>query len=451
MSLAVMSCPPETEHDQPLPLPPLVAHAHSSVPDSQRPPGRHPPALWVLSAAEAGERFGCYLMLALFTLFLNERLELSEAQASDWYGTYLAAVYAAPLFGGWLAGRLGSRLLWIIIGALLLAAGYFVLSLTDIRATLIALGIIVVGSGLFKPNISVLIGELYPRGDSRRDEAFGIFYLAVNAGGMFGPIVGELLRSAFGWSAVFSAAGVALLGATLTLHLGRRLLVNEHSSETEPVEPSKNSRRRVAAVLLLCVVLVPFWMAYQQHGSSLTFWARDNVDRAVRLFGRPHEIPPGWFAGSSALFVLLLTAPMTVLFRRFRLSSASKLAAGVVVGAASFALLYMAALGSGGARVHFGWLIAHYLTMTVAELLLAPIGLSAVSKLSPSRWSGVFFGLWYVSTAAGNWLAGRLGRLWVRWPHDRFFAFVALLLLITAGLLLTQLGWLRRTLPREDA
>ena len=192
-------------------------------------------------------------------------------------------------------------------------------------------------------------------------------------------------------------------------------------------------------------------MAYQQHGSSLTFWARDNVDRVVRLFGRTYEIPPGWFAGSSALFVLLLTAPMTVVLRRFRLGSASKLTAGVVVGAASFALLYMAARGSGGARVHFGWLIAHYLTMTAAELLLAPIGLSAVSKLSPSRWSGIFFGLWYVSTAAGNWLAGRLGRLWVRWPHDRFFAFVALLLLITAGLLVTQLGWLRRTLPREDA
>lgn len=409
-------------------------------------PSRHPPALWLLSVAEAGERFGFYLMLAIFTLFLNERLGFSESRASDWYGLYLAAVYATPLVGGWLAGRYRSRQFWVMSGVLALAVGYFALGFSRPWSVAFALALLAAGNGLFKPNINVLIGNLYPPEDQRRDEAFGIFYMAVNAGGVLGPLIGEVVRGRFGWSAAFCLAGVSLLGSGLTLHWGRGLLTQGELSQ-HGRESDAPAGRRILALIVLSLVLIPFWTAYHQHGSSLAFWARDGVDRSLHLFGSQREIPPGWFSGSSAAFVLVLTPLIAILTRRLRASSIAKIIAGVCLGALSFAILWLATKGGGGARVHPGWLLGHYMTMTLGELLLAPIGLSVVSKLAPARWSGVLFGLWYVSAAVGNWLSGSIVRLWMQWTHERFFGFLALLLLSTAGLLLTQRSWLGRTLP----
>jgi POT family proton-dependent oligopeptide transporter len=143
-----------------------------------------------------------------------------------------------------------------------------------------------------------------------------------------------------------------------------------------------------------------------------------------------------------------LSAPLAALFRVVRgISSAEKIVAGLLVSAGAFAILALSAGGTGLA--HPGWLVAYYLVVTTGELLLSPVGLSLVSKLSPPRWIGVLFGLWFVSTAFGNWLAGLVGRLWAVWSHARFFGGLALLLGVTALLLATQLGWLRRTLPQD--
>lgn len=448
MSAAVTS-PLENDLSLPHLMPPPAVYraprAGRSLRLTKRRP--HPIGLYVLSLAEAGERFGFYLMLTLFSLYLNERLGFSQARASSFYGSYLAACYALPFVGGWVAGRFVSRRFWVFVGALILASGYFLLALGQSSTLLLALGVLAVGNGLFKPNISAQIGNLYAAGDTRRDEAFGIFYLAINIGGLFGPTVGEVLRGRFGFGAAFAAAGIALLGSSLTLQLFARHLKVVDRLEIvvdNPVPP----RRRVAALLLICAALIPFWLAFHQYGSSLTFWARDSVDRHVEIFGVSHEIPPGWFAASNSLFVLLLSAPLAALFRFVRgVSSAEKIVAGLLVAAGAFAILGLSSRGSGLA--HPAWLIAYYLVVTTGELLLSPVGLSLVSKLSPPRWIGVLFGLWFVSTALGNWLAGFAGRLWVVWSHARFFSGLSLLLAVTALLLATQLGWLRRTLPQD--
>lgn len=209
------------------------------------------------------------------------------------------------------------------------------------------------------------------------------------------------------------------------------------------------SRHGIRALLLLCAMLVPFWMAYYQHGSSLTFWARDGISRSVHVLGAQREIPPGWFSASSAVFVVVLTALLAAIVRSLRWSSADKIVAGLIFGAASFALLWFAARQSQGSLVHPGWLLAHYLTMTVGELLLSPIGMSVVSRLALPRWVGIFFGLWFVSTAIGNWLSGAIGHLWTSWPHERFFGLLAVVLLLTSALLAMQLGWLRRAMVGE--
>jgi POT family proton-dependent oligopeptide transporter len=323
--------------------------------------------------------------------------------------------------------------------------GYFSLAFLHRSTLIFGLCVLAIGNGLFKPNISVLVGNLYALGDARRDEAFGIFYLAVNVGGILGALVGELLRSALGWPASFCAAGLALVASTWVLQFGGRHIRVEQRKALA-VTSTRPTRHGVRALLLLSVVMIPFWMAYYQQGSSLTFWARDAVTRSVHLLGRRCEIPPGWFSASSAVFVLVLAAPLATLTRKLRWNSADKIATGLIFGAASFGLLWLAARQSNDARVHPIWLLSHYLLMTIGELLLVPIGLSVVSKLAPTRWVGVLFGLWFASSALANWLAGSVGHLWVAWPHEQFFGLFALVLLLTAALLATQLGWLRRTI-----
>lgn len=434
----------QNDLSRPHQLPPLTARP--GHPPRSR-PVRHPRGLYVLSLAEAGERFGFYLMVALFTLYLNERHGFSQERAGVWYGNYLAACYAVPFLGGWLAGRFVARRVWVQGAALILAAGYYLLALERLELLPVALVVLGIGNGFFKPNISTQVGELYSPGDARRDEAFGLFYLAINVGALCGPFVGELLRGRFGFGAAFGAAAVALIGSALVLSLGRCYLPTGQPKELleKGLAPV---RHRVAALLLIGALLVPFWMGYQQFGSSLTFYARDGVDRGIMIGGVHRDIPPGWFAASNAFFVLALTAPLAWLVRR--LTSADKIVGGLAISAMAFGGLSLAAYLCGPAKLSPSVLIGYYLVITMSELLLSPVGLSLVSKLSPPRWVGVLFGVWFVSTALGNWLAGQIGKLWAAWSHAHFFGLLGALLLGSALLLATQLGWLRRTMPRNE-
>lgn len=420
----------------------------------------HPKGLYVLSLAEAFERFSFYLLLALFTLYLNEHYHFSPEQAFSWYGSYLGWVYFAPLFGGWLGGRLFSRRVWVLIGALLLAVGYLTMALGTPASLLGAMCILIVGNGLFKPNISTLVGSLYLPGDARRDEAFGIFYFSVNIGAMSGPLVGETLRGQMGWTPSFLVAAAAMLVSAAVLQVFRSFLPRE---SREPAVASRVSartkhgdRRRVAALLVIGALVMPFWMSYFQSGSTLTFFARDNVDRIVRIMDWQCEIRPGYFSALGGFFVMVLTAPMawTMRFlsrRGLRVTSADKIVCGIGGAGLSYALLCAVVTLGSTTHIHMAWLVFFYFVLTVSELLLSPVGLSLVSKLAPGRWVGVLMGVWFLASAVGNKLAGQVGALWNVWSHEQFFGAFAVLLAITAAVLATQLGWLRKALPRENA
>lgn len=463
--------------------PPSVAIADHAVepdtPPAAGPPKRpaavgalatssHPDGLYPLLFAEMCERFGFFLLLSLFTLYLDEKLHWPTDRVFVVYGWFVGLMYAGSFFGGVLADWwLGSRLA-VLLGALLLSTGYFCLSVGSAMLPL-ALGLLIAGDGLFKPNISTLVGRLYEPADPRRDEAFALFYMAINLGALGSPFVAEAMRSRFGWSAAFGAAGAAMVLAVGVLLAGWKKLAPADQwdrsdqpqasavTATGPRSAASESDRLIA-LLLLCVVMIVFWLAMQQHGSTLILWARDHTDRTIpwlwlrRVLGRT-EFPTVWLSSLPAVYVLVLSPALMRLWRILRKrnlepSTPAKIALGLLVASTAFVVLAVGAAGMTH-RVGLGWLLVGYMVVTSGELLASPMGQSVVSVLAPRRLASLMMGVWFGAVFLGNLSSGYVGALWTRWTHARFFLLIAGLLLVGASILALQLPRLRAALPNQ--
>ena len=442
--------PREATHLTPVGLPPSAVAPPSFL--------GHPREFWILAFVELWERFGFFLMMSLLVLFMNERWQMSQGAAMKWFSYYITAVYFSPVIGGYIAERGLSRPQWVAVGAALLSIGYFGFALGSRESMVIWFGLLVLGNGLFKPNIATLVGNLYAPGDPRRDSAFSYFYFAVNVGGAISPNIGGYLRTHFGWRVAFSAAGVGLILAVLVLlYFARsyRHLDAARAMATEQTEHTTSAVQRVAALFLISICALPFWTAIMQSGSSLAIWARDNTDRSFSLFGWSMQVAPEQFASLGSWFIILLTVPLTKLLERLYggrgIHSAVKIGLGLVLSAVAFGLLSLCAAQLGSGQASMLWLVGYYFVFTIGELLLSPVGLSIVSKLAPPRWVGVMIGVWLLSTASGNLLVGVLGDYWEIWSHAQYFAVVAAGLLCAALLLLTQLRFLRRVIPSQQS
>lgn len=433
----------------------------------------HPPGLTKLFFTEAGERFGFYLMLALFTLYLNERLGWTEAQSFALFGNFLGASYLSPFIGGMLADRYLGYVRSVLIGAALMAAGYFVLALNRTNSLYVALGLLVLGNGFFKPSIATLVGKLYAPGDLRRDSGFSIFYMGINIGALIAPLVGETLRQRYGWSAAFATGGAVLATSWLYFlftchHLraadqrpSRASAQQAAHPAAKPARLSPIERQRVDALIIMSTIVLLFWLAFQQSGSTLTFWARDCTDRTVTLLDRnlkplPWQIPPGFFASVPAAFVIVLSPLSAWCFGALRKrgiepSTPAKITLGMLMTAGAYLVMVTASIvGGDHGRVSLLWLVSAYLVLSIGEVLISPMGLSMVTKLAPSRLAGFLMGLWFVSTSLGNKLAGVLGALWKPWPHHRFFSLLVATSLLAAVLLVSQHRRLRRAMPSSE-
>ena len=319
----------------------------------------HPRAFWTLAFVELWERFGFYLMMSLLVLYMNERWQLTEAEAMKWFSYYITAVYFSPLIGGYIAERGLSRPIWVAMGAALLSVGYFGFALASKETMLLWFGLLVLGNGLFKPNIATLVGSLYAPGDPRRDGAFSYFYLAVNVGGAISPLIGGFLRVHYGWRVAFSAAGAGLILAVMVLlAFSRTYKPKDLAHAVLPGQPehASSAARRVAALLLISVCALPFWTAMMQSGSSLAFWARDNTERSLSLLGRTVQLAPEQFSSLGSWFIILLTVPVTALLDRFSrgrgIHSSVKIVSGLVLAATAFGLMSLCAMKTGTDRAH---------------------------------------------------------------------------------------------------
>jgi POT family proton-dependent oligopeptide transporter len=431
-----------------------------------------------LFVVEMWERFSFYGMRAILVLFVADAarggLGWSQASASRLFSYYGFCAYAFPLVGGYLADRWLGTHLALLIGSFVIAAGHFCLAVPSQPTFFAGLALVAIGTGFFKTNASTMVGQLYKQGDSRRDGGFTIFYLGVNVGALLGQFVcgylGESPR--WGWHWGFGAAGVGmLLGLGFYLRLrhkylagigdvpNRALAAKQHES-SGPLSPEE--RHRLAALLILIAFTIPFWMAFEQAGSSMNFFAADRTDRILMGF----KIPASWFQSVNSA-VLILTAPLfaalwTALGRRgLNPSTPTKMIFAMLLVGLGFVFMVEGARRSEGGRLASPfWLCAAYSFHTFGELCLSPVGLSLVTKLAPLKFASLLMGVWFFATAISEFLAGQLAALTDRVAHGELFRVIGgqadfyLVFVITSfatALLIIPFGpWLRRQMQGRD-
>ncbi len=531
----------------------------------------HPKALPYLFLSEMWERFGYYLMIGIFTLYLKDveaGFALTEKEASDLYGTFIALVFLTPFIGGLVADRYWGYKKSIVIGGLMMGIGYLLMGIHNITMLYIAMTLVIIGNGFFKPNISTLLGNFYSEDQykDKKDEGYNIFYMGINVGAFICNFFGAALQILLGWQYAFMAAGVGMFIGVIVFLLGTKHYGNKTDKKgtqegdmpfykivlfilvpsavfgvigwllkgvTSEANPSgyifgsdstdafifacipviffygslyfkakAEDKRPIGALLTIFAVVILFWAVFKLNGSALTTWADRYTDREItgttksvfntlklskeieykkdstelydasfriqKLNGEVQKtldypiyfrnvsqeklpkkdatvsiwatnlsqsINPGW--------VIILT-PLVVAFftflrgRKKEPSTPTKIAFGLLISALSV-LVMIAAVnmgGNGSEKVSVWWLVANYGIITIGELFLSPMGLSVVSKLSPTNITSLMMGGWFLSTSIGNKLSGVLASLWDTYDNKQDFFWINFGLLMFATLLM---------------
>lgn len=426
--------------------------------------GGHPRGLTTLFFTEMWERFSYYGMRALLMLFMTTAvasggLGFDTKTAAGIYGAYTGSIYLMSIPGGWIADNvLGTRRA-VFVGGVIIALGHYSMAVPTTFTFFMGLVLIVLGTGLLKPNVSAIVGELYSPEDQRRDAGFSLFYVGINIGAFAAPIVCSFLGEKINWHLGFGVAGVGMTFGLVQYILGRDRLAHvgappkQTSAETrrkaaigvlfmvaisaavgflffgpEIVVENKmlimlgalvvflgwlflaflkpEEKRPVGVIVIVILFSIIFWACYEQAGSSFTLFARDFTNRSVFGF----DFPAGWFQTNAPLFVVILAPVFVWLWLKMgdrQPSSPVKISLGLVFVGLGAALLTFASLfTAGGAKVGPWWLVGVYVLHTIGEICLYPVGLSTTTKLAPQRLTGLMLGLYFLSISFGNFAAG---------------------------------------------
>jgi proton-dependent oligopeptide transporter, POT family len=419
----------------------------------------HPRGLGVLFAAEMWERFSYYGMRAILVLYMVHVLKYPDAQATHVYGWYTGLVWFTPLVGGWLADRVFGTRRALLIGGSIIAAGHFVLAIPATWSFYPGLALIVLGTGLFKPNASTMVGQLYEPGDTRRDAGYTIFYMGINLGSFFAPFICGYLGQKVNWHYGFAAAGVGMvLGLISYVTLRDRYLpgigLQPVKQQSSPGVPTHHPRltsdewNRIRAIWIVFLFAAAFWLSYEQAGSSLNLFA----DRYLNLHVGSFAIPSSWFQAVQPLYVIVFAAVFAAMWqwlgkRGMEPSTALKMALGLLLVGAGYAFMIIAGrqvdvclathrFAADCAIVSPVWLMATYLVGEFGELCLSPVGLSYVSKVAPRRLLAFYMGVSFLPIAAGSFIGGRLAGLESSMSSQAQFFSIFCVLSIGAGVLM---------------
>jgi len=449
----------------------------------------HPRGLATLFFTEMWERFSYYGMRAILILYMvaPERsggLGFSVAKGGAVYGFYTAMVYLMNLPGGWFADRIIGQQRAVLYGGILISAGEFCLVAPGLAMFYLGLVLLMLGTGLLKPNVSTIVGQLYAVHDVRRDSGFSIFYMGINVGALISPLICGYVGERISWRLGFGAAGIGMLAGLIQYAWTTRYLgsAGERPGQAATAAEKRNAslagiavllalallaglgragiiqltaeaisdglgwvllaisaavfgwlifgrgwsaieRKRAVATMVIFVSSAIFWAAYEQGGSSLNLFAERNTNRHVAGW----EFPASWFQFVQPVFVILLApvfAWLWIALRHREPSIPAKFSVGLLIGGLAFALLVPAA---GGGLVSPWWLTGTYFLQTLGELCLSPVGLSAMTKLAPKRIAGFMMGVWFLSVSIGDWAAGKAASFYESMPLTELFGVVALI------------------------
>jgi POT family proton-dependent oligopeptide transporter len=535
---------------------------------------KYPEGLFFLVFTEFWERFGYYLMIGIFTLYMMaEKKEggfgWKNEDASDVYGTFIAAAYLTPFMGGLLADlKLGYRFS-IILGGILMGIGYCMLAIPEMWAFYSALVIMVIGNGFFKPNISTLLGNLFndPRYKHKKDTGFNIFYVGINVGAFICNFIGAIMLNKIGWGGAFISAGIGMFLGVITFIIGTKHYKHvdvrrEPKPEDKPFimlfakvlgvgvifatlgwflngtegpnhsilssngtdaffmfcipvifffatiyfRSNAEEKKPLGTMFTIFIIVILFWAIFKQNGTALTIYAKNYTDRecpqaiapAANYLGflekaeaKNKEVPqldeqfrkitdekgepvmctdyPSYFKNLdpekfpdpgqpilltttnlsqsiNPFFIIILT-PLIIGFfaylkkRGKEPTTATKIAFGLLISALS-TLVMVAAVhysNNGMYKASYWWLIASYGVVTIGELCLSPMGLSMVSKLSPTRLTALMMGGWSLATSIGNKVSGELAKNWDKFDHKANYFWVNFALLMAATILIFAL------------
>ena len=421
----------------------------------------HPKGLYFLFTIEMWERFSYYGMRALLVLYMVKYLLFSTEKAGNVYGLYTGLVYLTPLIGGYIADRYLGQKICIIIGAILMMIGHFAMAIPDLPFFYSALGLLIIGSGFFKPNISTMVGQLYEKNDPRRDGGFTIFYMGINLGAFLSPLICGTLGEKVGFHYGFAAAGVGMLIGLLVFMWGQNKfikhvgntpqychceegqspdaaiyktkngnLIYNDIKETCELPLTKDEKQRIAVIFIMMFFCIFFWASFEQAGSSLTLFADRSTDRLIPFLN--WEFPVSYFQSVNPLLIILL-AP---LFSKMWLDLADinknpslpvKFSLGLFLVAFGFVLMVIASAFAGTGKVSFFWLIGVYLFHTLGELCISPVGLSMVTKLAPLKFASLLMGTWFLSSFFANSIAGFFAGSYDSLKTTEFFVIPAVI------------------------
>ena len=397
----------------------------------------HSKGLYLLFCVEMWERFSFYGMRALIVLYMIQNLAYSAQKAGNIYGLYTGLVYLTPLIGGYLADRFIGQRRCISAGAIFMILGLFLLAFGPKSLFLFSLFLMIIANGFFKSNISSVLGLLYGDDNDKKDSAFTIFYMGINLGAFFSPLVCGTLAVKFGYEYGFAAAGVGMLIGLVCYKLFENKLLGDKGlnpvdavkdNENNEVEKDSAQNKQLASLILLMFFTIPFWVCFEQAGSSLTLFAEFQTNR--NFFG--FEIPTGYFQSLNPLFIITLAPLVSVLWESLRKkskepSSVEKFSIALFLISISFVILAFAGHLSITDKVSPLWLVLGYFIMTIAELCLSPIGLSLVSKLAPRRFLSLIMGCWFLTSFLGNLIAGIWGGNYDSLTPAQLFGMLAIM------------------------
>ena len=397
----------------------------------------HPRGLTILFLTNMWEQFSYYGMRALLVYFMTKELLLAQTQASFIYGAYTAAAYFTPILGGVLADRWLGKRRAIIIGASIMAAGHFMMAFDAFFY--LALATIALGNGLFLPSLPSQVGDLYARTDARRALAFNVYYVGINIGGFLAPLICGTVGELYGWHYGFGLAGIGMVLGLVIYVAGQRYLPPETMRTPEPLHdgaPRALGRETVLVLVGIGLAVTVFRAAYEQVGNTVALWADGGVDRTLGDW----TIPMTWFQSLNPLFVMLLTPPLLAWWHRRAAAGVDqaplrRMACGALIVSGAYLLLALAGWNADGAATGWIWLVLFFLVLTIGELFILPTGLGLFARLAPRHLGSTTVAAWFLVTFAGSLSAGLVGSLWSRFEPGTFFALLAVLAALAAGLL----------------